>query len=285
MEKLQAALESARKKRKIGAEAPQQPAGVVQPAMQDSTPRVPTAMSRVAKPEGNPNWQMIESFTPSRETLETNLIVTKTASKAATPFDILRTRILLRMQQNGWTRLAVTSPMPQSGKTTAACNLALGLARQQDFSAILFDMDLGDPSIHNFFDHRPKHSVSEVLTRQVPFEQQALRIGNNLAVSMATQKESDPTRILLANSTSGVIEEIEQTYRPGIMIFDLPSVLAGDNTQAFLSNVDCAIIIARADSTRYAQFDRCEREVAEHTNVLGVVLNACPHISAEAEFE
>jgi len=58
------------------------------------------------------------------------------------------------------------------------------------------------------------------------------------------------------------------------LIFDLPAVLVNADTRAFLNNVDCALIVTRANTTRYRQFDLCEREVAEQTNVLGVVLNA-----------
>jgi Mrp family chromosome partitioning ATPase len=62
------------------------------------------------------------------------------------------------------------------------------------------------------------------------------------------------------------------------MIFDLPPVLVSDDTRAFLKDVDCALIVARAGATSAAQIDTCEREVAEQTNVLGVVLNQCRHI-------
>jgi hypothetical protein len=41
-------------------------------------------------------------------------------------FDILRTKVLLTMRKNGWKRLAVTSPTMGCGKTTTACNLAIG---------------------------------------------------------------------------------------------------------------------------------------------------------------
>ena len=58
------------------------------------------------------------------------------------------------------------------------------------------------------------------------------------------------------------------------MIYDTPSILVGDNTRAFLKNVDCALIVVRANNTKYGHFDACEREIAEYTNVLGVVLNA-----------
>ena len=61
------------------------------------------------------------------------------------------------------------------------------------------------------------------------------------------------------------------------MIFDLPSILIGDDARSFLQHVDCALILARADQTRYGDFDRCEREVGEYTNVLGVVLNGYRH--------
>ncbi|MEL6683475.1 MAG: exopolysaccharide biosynthesis protein, partial [Pseudomonadota bacterium] len=56
--------------------------------------------------------------------------------------------------------------------------------------------------------------------------------------------------------------------------FDMPSILVGDNTRSFLRNVDCALIVARANHTKYDHFDTCEREIAEYTNVLGIVLNA-----------
>jgi len=97
---------------------------------------------------------------------------------------------------------------------------------------------------------------------------------------MARHVEKDPARLLLAEETAEILQDIEATYQPDIMIFDLPSVLVNDDTRAFLKNVDCALIVIRANATRYGQFDTCEREIAEQTNVLGVALNA--YMSANA---
>lgn len=77
----------------------------------------------------------------------------------------------------------------------------------------------------------------------------------------------------MADSTRDALARVQSTYDPDIMIFDLPSILIGDDARAFLQHVDCALILARADETRYGDFDSCEREVGEYTNVLGVVLN------------
>lgn len=272
MEKLQAALEKARKNRGGGG----RPASPV--------PRTPRAASRDSH-DRDGLWAALEEMPLNDRALAEHRVVTREASELATPFDILRTKILLQMQQNGWSRLAITSPMPRSGKTTTACNLTLGLGRQNNLNAILFDLDLQEPAVHRFFEHEPRRSVAELLGGRVDFAEQALRIGDNVAVSMSRHPEADPTRILLAEKTEDVIDAVQAAYAPDIMIFDLPSVLVGDNTRAFLKNVDCALIIARAGATRYGQFDTCEREIAEHTNVLGVVLNACRHGSAQSDFE
>ncbi|WP_420862197.1 CpsD/CapB family tyrosine-protein kinase [Algirhabdus cladophorae] len=259
MEKLQAALEKARSKR-----------NGMSPPERAKAPK-PTA----SKPGGTDAlWADLKPFDVDEKQLQRNRIVTREASSKAAPFDILRTKVLLQMRQNGWKRLAITSPMPRSGKTTTACNLALGLGRQSDLRSILMDLDLRDPSIHKFFDKTPEKGIGDVLSSKVSFADQAMRFQENVAVSMAKTSDADPTRLLLAEETAEVISQVEAQYQPDLMIFDLPSVLVNDDTRAFLKNVDCALIVARANKTRYSQFDTCEREIAEHTNVLGVVLNA-----------
>ena len=62
-------------------------------------------------------------------------------------------------------------------------------------------------------------------------------------------------------------------------------IAVGDDARAFLQHVDCALILVRADQTRYGDFDSCEREVGEYTNVLGVVLNGYRHGEGLADAE
>ncbi len=240
----------------------------------DTTPPAPDAR-RAA-------WDALSVITPSPRWLARNRIVAAEGGREATSFDLLRTRTLQQMQSNGWKRLAITSPMPDSGKTTTACNLAMGLGRQRDLRSILLDLDLRDPSVHEFFEHEPRNGIGRVLSGDVDFADQAVRIGSNVAVSMARRPEADPTRLLLAEETAEVLDRIEATYKPDLMIFDLPSVLVNDDTRAFLKNADCALIVIRANATRYGQFDACEREIAEQTNVLGVVLNAYMNTAASS---
>lgn len=263
MEKLQAALEKARMKR-----------GDQDAPISTGSPASPRSKKRAPHIRRDEQWAALKPMELSPKALEKHRVVTKEAGTAAAPFDILRTKILVQMRQNGWRRLAITSPMPKSGKTTTACNLALGLGRQSELRTLLLDLDLRSPSMSDYFSYKPERNVGDVLTGNIPFSEQALRIGDNVAVSMSHRSESDPAKLLLSQDTTDRLTEIETAYNPDIMICDLPSVLVNDDTRAFLKNVDCALIVIRANQTRYGQFDTCEREIAEQTNVLGVVLNA-----------
>lgn len=259
MEKLQAALNKARKTRQDG--------GTI-------TERAPVSPRVARSGDVEEKWQQLTQIEVPRKTLERNRLVTKVPNNKAAPFDILRTKVLLQMRQNGWKRLAITSPMPNSGKTTTACNLALGLGRQSDLRSMVLDLDLRDPSVDQFLGHKPQTGIGDILSGEADFADHAVRIGDNVAFSMASKPEADPAKVLLAEETTNVIDRIELEYKPDIMIFDLPSLLVNDDTRAFLKNVDCALIVIRASKTKYSQFDVSEREIAEQTNVLGVVLNA-----------
>ena len=151
MEKLQAALEKARSRRTEAAAPPPRSAANAKPAA-----------SRTDQ-----LWSDLPKITPVVSNMHTHHVVTQEASQKATPFDILRTKVLLQMRQNGWKSLAITSPMPKSGKTTMSCNLALGLGRQDELRTMLFDMDLQDPSVQKFLGHTPKYHMGQCREGQV----------------------------------------------------------------------------------------------------------------------
>lgn len=265
MEKLQAALAKARAARKDRTESG--------PATPAPAPVRPWASSEAGATAAI--WEELPLVDLSPGVLRRHRIVSREATREATPFDLLRTKIVLQMEQNGWTRLAITSPEPDSGKTTLACNLALGLGRQSSMRSMLFDFDLGSPSVHEFFDLRMRYGLPDVLSDAVAFDKQAVRVTKNVAVSISPTPERDPTQYLMMDRTAEFLDEVQRDYAPDIMIFDLPSALSSDKALAFLKNVDCALIVALAERTRFRKLDLCETEVAENTNVLGVALNGC----------
>jgi Mrp family chromosome partitioning ATPase len=257
MEKLQKALQQARDQR-----------GPAAAAAASAAPQMPS-------PDLDALWEDLTPLSTSRHELEKHRIVTSTAGNLGSAHDILRTKILLAMRKNGWKRIAITSPTMGCGKTTTSCNLAIGCARNADIRAILLEFDLRRPQIAKSLKMPAMPDIGEMLGDRVPFGDQAMRYGRNVAISAASKTSVDPTSVLMSKVTHRVLGEIETRYQPDIMIFDLPPILVSDDTRAILKDVDCAVLIAQAEMTTFAQIDTCEREIAEHTNMLGVVLNQC----------
>jgi len=249
MEKLQKALSKARQERDGQAASP----ATVQArpkAKSRSTPHdVPVLPAA-------PQWAELDPFEPDIAHLKKNRILTLNAESQSNPFDILRTKAFLLMRQNGWTRMAITSPNPSCGKSTTACNLAVGFSRQRENRTMLFDMDLRKPNISNLMGHKPERGIKRLLTGEISPQDQMLCLRGNVALSMSPRSVPDSTQLLLSQ---------------------MPPMLSTDDARAFLKNVDCALIVARAEQTKMSQLDQCEREVAQQTNVLGIVLNNCRH--------
>jgi Mrp family chromosome partitioning ATPase len=266
MEKLQAALARAREKRET-------PDG--------SRPLRPELAARrksrgAAQAETvNAAWNAIERFEPSAKRMREARIHSTEASEHAQYFDILRTKLLLEMRRNNWTRIAITSATPGCGKSTIACNLIAGLGRQPEIRGIFFDMDFRRPSVAKKFGVSPSASFEDVLKDTVSFEEQALRLGDNTIISMTTAAVRDPGQLVNRSRTAELLDEIQSTYSPDIMLFDLPPVLVSEETRAFLKLMDAVVIVAGAESTTASQLDEVEREVAQYTNVAGIVLNKC----------
>jgi protein-tyrosine kinase len=175
-------------------------------------------------------------------------------------------------------RVAVTSPDKSAGKSTTCANLLASLSRQTDRRTILFDLDLRRPALAEHPRAQGEHGFSTVLGRRFPSRSRRSGSARTSAVSMNYRPERNPTELLLSDRTAEVLAKIEKTYQPDIMIFDMPPMLVTDDALAFLKNVDCAIIVAGAESTTIEQIDLCEKEIAGQTNVLGVVLNKCRHM-------
>ncbi len=269
MEKLQAALARAREKRD-GSDPGR-------PVRSDVLPR--HRSRRTVQAEAiEAAWDAIPKFEPSEETLKAARIFASTVSNDGQHFDILRTKLLLEMRRNNWTRVAITSATPHCGKTTISCNLIAGIGRQPEIRGILFDMDFRRPAVGKAFGARPSSGLQDVLTEAVAFEEQALRVHDNTIISVTTSPVSDPAQLVNRARTAELLDDIQSTYRPDIMLFDLPPVLISEETRAFLKLVDAAIIVAAAESTTISQVDETEREVAQYTNVAGIVLNKCRHM-------
>jgi Mrp family chromosome partitioning ATPase len=193
----------------------------------------------------------------------------------------MRTRVLQQMRDNGWRRLAITSPTASCGKSTISLNLAMSLQRQPDLRTVLVELDLRRPALAKMLGIKEDLSFAHVLEGTRSFAENSLRHGANLAVSTNQRPWRDAAELLGGTRVPETLAEIEATYAPDVMIFDMPPMLVSDDMMAFARHVDCALLIAGAESSTVKEIDICETDLASQTNVMGVVLNKCRYMGAE----
>lgn len=230
-------------------------------------------------------WDALTPFKPSIRRLRRNRIVAAESGRAAMDFDVIRTRMMQVMQTNGWRRVAITSPTAGCGKSTMAINLAYALSRHRDHKTMVLEMDMRQPSLGRAMQIPAGQQFSRVLEGHARFEDHAVRIGDNMIVATHEAAVSCSAELLQSAGTARVLDDLAARYAPDTMIFDMPPMLTGDDTMAFLARVDCVLLLAASEETSIKQIDQCERDIASQTNVMGVILNKCRYMDPDHAYD
>ncbi|MEL6264107.1 MAG: CpsD/CapB family tyrosine-protein kinase [Pseudomonadota bacterium] len=188
-------------------------------------------------------------------------------------FDVLRTRLLKVMRENGWTKLAITSPTKGCGKTVITMNLAFSLSRHPNFRTMLIDMDLKAPRVASVLGASGKRQISWFLTGQTAPEKYMNRIGDNLAVALNNTRVRDSAELIESQQTEASLAHAQRLLRPEIVLFDLPPMLVNDDALAFTAIADCVMLVISAGESKAADIDECERLLSANCNFLGILLN------------
>lgn len=271
MEKIQSALAKARAEREATASGIEAPAPMPSPA--------PVTSYDAATVDAS--WKALPEMAINADLMKQNRIVAFEGGREATVIDMLRTRTLQQMRDNGWRRLAITSPTAACGKSTIALNLALSLQRQPQLRTVLMELDLRRPSMARLTGINENISFGHVLEGTREFRDNALRYGNNLAISSNPKPWRDSAELLSGSNVPAALTAIETEFAPDVMLFDMPPMLEIDDMMAFARHVDCVLLVAGAEASTIKEIDMCETDLATQTNVMGVILNKCRYMGAE----
>ncbi|PWE32982.1 chromosome partitioning protein [Maritimibacter sp. 55A14] len=288
MDRLQMALEKARAKREqAGAPGPETRPfgdGSKPSAVEPAKPEPPR--EKQATPVEMPEvWKVLAPLHINEKEMIQNRLVSLQGGPEAAPYDMLRTKIAQQARVRGWRRIALVSPHSACGKSTTAANLGFSFGRQEDKRTMVLDFDLRRMGLARILAQRCQNSMGDVLTRRVSFQAHALRHGHNVIFGLNCSEVSNPSEILQSRQADEVLSEIEDTYEPDFVFFDTPPLMASDDSHGFLKNVDCALLIAAAEQTTMDEIDVAERQLAELTNVMGIVLNKCRYTSGAHGYE
>ena len=197
-------------------------------------------------------------------------------------FDMLRTQVLQTMEIKSWQTMGVTSPTPACGKTVVSTNLALSIARQQNRSVMLVDLDFQKPQIANYLGLNCKQGVLSVLEGQTSLAETAIEASTKTARISVLPCETpilNSSEWMASKSMDNMLNQIKRDFSDGIIIYDLPPVLTGDDVITILPRLDCILFVAAIGTTTKSDM----KEVSKHlelASVVRVVLNKSSELPA-----
>lgn len=184
----------------------------------------------------------------------------------------LRNSILLTDFDRRLRSVLMTSASPSEGKSTVAAHLAATHASQHK-RTLLIDGDLRRPSVHRLFQVPNTIGLSNVLTKELMWQDAVVRIDEPgglhiLPAGPSTRRASD----LIGMGLAELIEEATREY--DLVVLDAPPLLGFAEPLQMATAVDGVIVVARAGDTSRKALNSVITTLARlRANLVGVVLN------------
>jgi len=192
-------------------------------------------------------------------------------SYAAEQFRTLRGRIDALATQRPVHSVAVISPNPGEGKTTAAINLAAVTAMGVGQRVVLVDCDLRQPSVAGVLGIEPLNGVSEILSGDASIDEAIIRMEDpGFDVIAVRSLPANPSELLASERMAQLIEDLGQRYDR--VVVDTPAALGLPDVKALAEICDGLLVVVRAGRTPSESIEMV-LELVDRRRVLGLMLN------------
>lgn len=194
-------------------------------------------------------------------------------SAFAEQFRSIRTSLLFSIDDGNRRALAVTSPLPQDGKTATACNLAASLA-QAGKRVVIVDSDLRKPRLHRVFRTKNLNGLSKYLVAGLAWDDllRATAIPGLFLVNAGAQM-SDPLELLGSEKLATLVAQLKKDF--DFVLVDTPPVLAVSDALVVGSRLDGALMVVRRGQTPREALRRAQEKLDAHRiKTLGAIINA-----------
>ncbi len=175
--------------------------------------------------------------------------------------------------------LVITSAIPEEGKTTTACNIAIALA-ESGLRVILVEADLRRPRIAEYLGIEGAVGITSVLLGQATVADVLQTWGRQrLQVLPSGPIPPNPSELLGSRQMDELIATL--TTASDIVILDAPPLLPVTDAAVLSSHCDGALVVARYGHTKRDQLAAAAEALRKvGAAPLGVVLNRTPRKGA-----
>lgn len=167
--------------------------------------------------------------------------------------------------------IAITSSVPQEGKSSVSANLAL--ARSQCGQRILLiDADMRRPTQHRIWEISNQTGLSEVLQQKASLSEGIQNVKSNLDVLTAGSIPDNPIALLDSVSFLNFIAEASEEYDQ--IIFDTPPIIGIADTKIIGKVIDGFLFVVRPGVADYGSASAAKKMLdSTGQKVLGVIVN------------
>lgn len=178
--------------------------------------------------------------------------------------------------------VAVTSALPQEGKTLSTVNLAVSLSESYRQHVVIVDADLRRASVMKLFDvAAPGDKLAEWLVGEKDGPYPLIRISDRLAVVPAGASDHDPVTLLTLPRFRSLLASAREHF--DWVLVDTPPVGLLCDAGVLDDYIDGFLMVVGAGRTRYTMVREAIASLGRE-RVLGLLLNrALDHADADGE--
>jgi succinoglycan biosynthesis transport protein ExoP len=187
-------------------------------------------------------------------------------------FRSLRTNIEFSAIDKPIKTILVTSPEPETGKTTVGANLAMIFA-QKGRRVLLLDADLRRPHVHRVMNLQNRVGLTDLLLNNQNYQDVIHQIEGNEGLSVVTSGSLPPNPAELLGSTrmENIVADLEKNM--DLVVIDSPPSIVAD-AQVLAAKVDAVLLVIQPGKSQKvatkATIDILNRANAR---IIGVVIN------------
>jgi polysaccharide biosynthesis transport protein len=185
---------------------------------------------------------------------------------------VLRTSIIHARLDKKVRVLAITSAVPNEGKTTLSLCLAR-IAAMSGQKVLLIDCDLRRCSLSESLGYEPQAGLLDVLSGELDWRSAVENDPESAAHFLAAISTNfSPKDVFSSRAMAQLIADVREVY--DLVILDCAPVLAIAETRIIVTHADVVALVARSDKTPAAAVRTALREVQNAgAEILGVALN------------
>jgi capsular exopolysaccharide synthesis family protein len=190
-------------------------------------------------------------------------------------FRVLRTNLQFVNVDSPSKVFVVTSSLPEEGKTTTSCNLAVALA-QAGQRVLLLEGDLRRPKISEHLNVEEAVGLTTVLVGRIGLADAVQPSGvPGLDVLPSGATPPNPSELLQSNAMHDVMDRLRKDY--DVIVVDAPPLLPVTDAALLTAQSDGALLVIRHGKTTKDQVQHAaERLEAVDGRLVGAVLNMVP---------